>query len=101
MCKEITFLPGDIISLGTAGKTLRIPANTKLLPDAAITAEIAGLGEFSIGITDRRTLDKTNQPQSVSVMNILRLCHPNTTQPHRIWPTNANAGLATSVGIYR
>ena len=60
MCKEITFLPGDIISLGTAGKTLRIPADTKLLPDAAITAEIAGLGEFSIGITDRRTMDKTN-----------------------------------------
>jgi purine nucleosidase len=59
--KEITLLPGDVVSLGPAGKTLMIPAETRLINQARIRVEIDELGEFSVPVIDRRQLVLTTK----------------------------------------
>lgn len=52
--KEITLLPGDIVSLGPAGQWLEIPAQPSLPPDAVITASIEGVGQLTVPLVDLR-----------------------------------------------
>ena len=52
--REITFLPGDLISLGPAGGTLKIPAGHRLPAGAEIRASIEGIGDLIVPLVDQR-----------------------------------------------
>lgn len=52
--REITLLPGDVISLGAAGKVLHVAADRRLPEGSRISASIQGVGEFSVPLIDRR-----------------------------------------------
>lgn len=54
LSKEITLLPGDVVSLGAAGKWLVIPADHKLAEGATLHASIEGLGDFRVPLVDLR-----------------------------------------------
>ena len=54
MSREITFLPGDVISLGPAGKVLRVPCDMKLSEGASVYAAIKGIGELTVPLVDHR-----------------------------------------------
>ena len=54
LSKEITLLPGDVVSLGAAGKRLVIPADHKLAEGATLHASIEGLGDFRVPLVDLR-----------------------------------------------
>jgi 2-keto-4-pentenoate hydratase/2-oxohepta-3-ene-1,7-dioic acid hydratase in catechol pathway len=49
-----TLQPGDIISLGRAGKLLEIPADQRLARGTRVLAGIAGLGRVEALVEDRR-----------------------------------------------
>ena len=50
--REITLLPGDIVTLGSSGNDLTIPSDIELSSDTKIIASIEGAGEFSTRIID-------------------------------------------------
>ena len=50
--REITLLPGDIITLGSAGNDLIIPSDTDLSNETKIMASIEGVGEFATSIIE-------------------------------------------------
>ena len=52
--REITLLPGDVVTLGAAGPPLTIPAGRRLAAGVYARARIEGLGEFSVPIDDQR-----------------------------------------------
>ena len=54
MSREITFLPGDVISLGPAGAPVTIPADRKLPEGSTIRAAIEGIGEMTVPVIDKR-----------------------------------------------
>ena len=54
MSREITFLPGDVISLGSAGQFLKIPAERPLPEGTVVRASIEGIGAFTVPLIDHR-----------------------------------------------
>ncbi len=52
--KEITLLPGDVVSLGCAGRFLELPKGQKLSEGATLEASIEGIGELSVPLIDKR-----------------------------------------------
>ena len=56
LSREVSLLPGDVVSLGSAGRWLIIPADHKLPSDATVQASIEGLGDFAVPLLDHRGL---------------------------------------------
>ena len=54
LSNQITLLPGDVVSLGSAGERLIISPEVKLPVGSKIFASIESLGEFAVPLNDRR-----------------------------------------------